>query len=112
MPAKRHDWLLWCFGHLETQQEPVKDEDRPTVGAYDGRVENLTCGQGFPHGKQGFLAGPSSPLRMVERGSSATLVIIRALCPHLDGSRTTSRSTLLTCDFGHGDESVKTQRRR
>lgn len=61
MCKKHHDWLLLCFGHLKRQQEPVKDEDRPTVGAYDGRVESFTCDQGFSTRQQGFLAAPAGP---------------------------------------------------
>lgn len=47
MPTERHDWLAFCFGHLERHQEPVKDEDRPRVGAFDEIAESFTCGQRF-----------------------------------------------------------------
>lgn len=67
MRTERHDWLPFCFGHLSRHQEPVKDEDRPKVGAYDERVENFTCGQGFAHGsRDSWQQKPAGPLRLPE----------------------------------------------
>lgn len=79
MCTKHHDWLLLCFGHLKRQPEPVKDEDRPTVGAYDGRVESFTCDQGFSHTAAGIFGRTCGPLiasQNAPEGSSAALVII------------------------------------